>query len=97
MKIGDVYKLKEDLKTNDMLKFLLLSERIRIAYFSTDVNIDEFVIIAETFTDESMFYSAPSDCKHFKNEKEILKYYEPYMAAEEFHKYLQEIGVIAVC
>lgn len=99
MKIGEIYRLKEDFKINnidniedidDKVKLALLPNNIRISYFSTNVDNDEFFIIAETFVDETMFYSAPSDYKHFKDKEEILKYYEHYMTAEEFEKYLHD-------
>jgi hypothetical protein len=86
MIIDEVYKRKENSE-----KFWL-HEKICISSFATRYTQDDYkmIIVANTFTDESMFFSSPSFCIWFENEEEILKDYELFMTQEEYQKYLRE-------
>ena len=93
MQLGEVYKLKN--KSNHYLRDKILISRFASKHI--EINGESKInniIIADSFTDDSMLYSSPIFCQYFDNSEEILKDYELYMSQKEFEEYLNQFEEI---
>jgi hypothetical protein len=86
MKLGEVYKLKDNNK-------YYLPEKILIDSFATkhykennDFKYNTIIVVA--VLDDSMTYTSPSFNVYFDNAQEVLEDYDLLMSQEDHNKYL---------